>query len=77
MLAINTEYNPSKSYRQLLVLRLCELGKFVNNKEFKQFTREDLIQFMDKFRKPEAVDQLHKWVGTSNFFLVLLVKFFR
>lgn len=77
MLAINTESNPSNSYRQQLVLRLCELGKFVNYEEFKQITREVLIQFMDKFRKPEAVDQLHKWVGTYNFFLVLLVKFFR
>lgn len=74
MLAINTESNPSKSYRQHLVLRLCELGKFVNNKEFKQITRED-HSIMDKFRKPEAVDQLHKWVGTYNFFLVCLLNF--
>ena len=60
LLAINTESNPSKSYRRQLLLRLCEQSKFVNNKEFRQITREDMIQYMDKFRKPEAVDPLHK-----------------
>jgi hypothetical protein len=58
-------------------LRLCELSKFVNNKEFRQITREDLIQYMDKFRRPESVDPLHKWIGTYNLLLTLLVKFFR
>jgi integrase len=77
LLAINTESNPSKGYRQQLLLRLCELSKFVNNKEFRQITREDLIQYMDRFRKPESVDPLHKWIGTYNLFLILLVKFFR
>jgi integrase len=77
ILAINTESNPSDRYRQQLLLQLCELSKFVNEKEFGQITREDLIQYMDKFRKPESVDPLHKWIGTYNLFLTLLVKFFR
>jgi hypothetical protein len=48
ILAINTESNPSDRYRQQILLGLCELSKFVNNKEFRQITREDLIQYMDK-----------------------------
>jgi hypothetical protein len=36
MLAITTETNPSNGYRQQLILRLCELSKFVNDKEFKR-----------------------------------------
>jgi hypothetical protein len=31
LLAINTETNPSNGYRQQLLLRLCELSKFVNS----------------------------------------------
>ncbi|MFZ0566799.1 MAG: hypothetical protein WAM22_02235, partial [Nitrososphaeraceae archaeon] len=77
LLAINTESNPSKGYRQQLLLRLCELSKFVNNKEFRQITREDLIQYMDKFRKPESVDPLHKWIGTYNLYLDGLKRFFK
>ena len=67
---MNTESNPSIGYRTQLILWLCELCKFVNDKEFKRITREDLIQYMDKFRKPESVDPLHEWVGTYNLFLI-------
>jgi hypothetical protein len=77
MLVLNTESNPSIGYRQQIIMRLCELSKFVNDREFKQITKKDLIQYMDKFRKPESVDPLHKWIGTYNLFLILLVKFFR
>jgi len=29
-------------------------------------TQEDLLCYLDKYRKPENEDPLHKWVGNYN-----------
>ena len=39
--------------------------------------REDVLLFLDSFRKPENSDPLHKWIGTYNQYTVLLIKFFK
>jgi integrase len=51
--------------------------EFHNPKPFKDVTRQDVIDFLDKFRKPESVDHLHKWVGTYESNRVVLLRFFR
>jgi integrase len=40
-------------------------------------TRDKIVQFLDSFRKTEEADPLHKWTGTYNRYLILLIKFFR
>jgi hypothetical protein len=40
-------------------------------------TREDLLLCLDSFRKPEASDPLHKWVGTYNLYRTLFMRFFK
>jgi hypothetical protein len=40
-----------------------------NNKlSFDRLGREDIVAFLNSFRKPEASDPLHKWIGTYNIY---------
>jgi integrase len=76
--AMRTEINLSDNYRKLNVFLLSDLSKFHNNnKPFNQISREDLLLYLDSFRKSEASDPLHKWIGTYNLYTVLLIRFFR
>jgi hypothetical protein len=78
ILAMRMEINLSDNYRRLNINTLCYLSKFLDNgKSFKQITREDLLQYLDSFRKSEALDPLHKWIGSYNLYRTLLIRFFR
>ncbi|HZD81402.1 MAG TPA: site-specific integrase, partial [Nitrososphaeraceae archaeon] len=48
-----------------------------DNKLFKQMSRDDILSYLDSLRKSEAADPLHKWIGTYNLYIVLLIRFFR
>ncbi len=72
------EVNPSDSYREDVILLLAKFSIFFNNeKTFKQIIREDLLGFLNSFRKSENVDPLHKWIGTYNIFRIHLMRFFK
>lgn len=61
ILSKKTEINLSDGYRKLNILSLCCLSKFIDNKKiFTQMTREDILQYLNSVRKPEAADPLHK-----------------
>ena len=78
IMSLNTELNPSQNYRRDHINVLCCLSKFYNNeKKFDNLTREDVLDFLDSYRKPEASDPLHKWIGTYNLFRSLIMKFFK
>jgi len=49
------------------------LERFVRQvgKEFRQIVREDVLKYMDSFKKPESEDPLHMWIGTRNLLLVI------
>ncbi len=38
-------------------------------------TREDVLSYLDKSRKPEDEDPLHKWIGSYNIRCVILFRF--
>jgi integrase/recombinase XerD len=40
-------------------------------------SRDDVLQFLDSFRKSENADSLHKWIGTYNLYRALLIYFFK
>ena len=40
-------------------------------------TRQDILDFLDRLRKPESVDPLHKWIGSYELSRVVLLRFFR
>jgi hypothetical protein len=71
---INLSYNHIKNHIMILTL----LSQFHNNeKSFKQMTREDILSYLDKLRKPESNDPLHKWIGSYNLYRTLILKFFK
>jgi hypothetical protein len=43
-----------------LIKVLSKLSKFTYDKPFGEIMREDVLSFLDSFRKPEGVDPLHK-----------------
>jgi hypothetical protein len=76
VMALNTEINPSKNYRSAIVNVLCHLSKH-KEKNFSEMTRQDILDFLDSYRKPEVSDPLHRWIGTYNLFRTILIKFFK
>jgi len=78
ILAMKSEINPSDNYRKLIIAVLGKFSCFHNNqKPFSEISREDVLSYLDSFRKPEGTDPLHKWIGTYNLYRMLLVRFFR
>ena len=71
------ETNMSDHYRMSLIKVLSKLSKFTFDKPFKDIIREDVLSFLDCFRKSESVDPLHKWIGTYNVYNILLSQFFK
>jgi integrase len=75
--SMQTEMNPSNDYKKAIIMLLCKYSQFHKDKTFKHMTRQDLISFLDRFRKPETVDPLHKWIGTYNLYGIYLLRFFK
>jgi integrase/recombinase XerD len=76
VLAYKHEKNPSES---TLTNAVLYLGRFVRQvrKGFQQMTRDDILKYMDSFRKSETEDPLHKWIGTRNLFRIIVMHFFK
>jgi integrase len=76
--SMKSELNLSDNYRRLNIYALYRLSRFFSNRKlYKELVRDELLQYLDSFRKPEASDPLHKWVGTYNIYRVVLVRFFK
>jgi hypothetical protein len=76
VLLLKREINPSQSYKKIQIQALVELSDYLKQKPFKQLTTEDISSFLDKFRKTEDKDPLHKWIGTYNLKREILRQFF-
>ena len=57
-------------------LALVDLSEYLNQKPFGRLTSDDVVSFLDKLRKTEDKDPLHKWVGTYNLKREILRQFF-
>jgi integrase/recombinase XerD len=55
---------------------IVEISEYFNQKPLEQLTREHVLLFLDKFRKTNDRDPLHKWIGTFNLKRELLRQFF-
>jgi integrase len=75
--AARTEINLSDHYRKDLIQALSLFSRHTGNKHFRQMTRSDIISFLESFRKTDAADPLHKWIGTYNIFRIHLMRFFK
>ena len=77
-MSMKTETNLSDSYRKSVIILLSKFSIFFRNqKSFKSIIREDVLEFLDSFRKPESVDMLHQWIGTYNMYRIYLTRFFK
>jgi integrase/recombinase XerD len=74
--ALRSEIKLSDQYRQSILNTLVTLSRCVE-KSFRDFTRADVIRYLDRFRKDESIDRTHKWIGTYNTNLINVIKFFR
>jgi integrase len=77
LLAIKIENNVSECTKSNYIVTLSFLSAFHKNKVFNEMTRDDILSFLDSYRKPEASDPLHRWIGTYNNHRVHLIRFFR
>jgi integrase len=78
MSSLKSEINPSDGYRRNNIIFLCKFSIFFKNaKLFKDMTRQDILSFLDSFRKIESVDPLHKWIGTYNLYATQLMRFYK
>jgi len=74
---LESEINLSKSYKKITVATLVYCSRFHSNKKFKDMTKEDIISFLNSYRKNETVDPLHSWIATYNLYVVVLQRFFK
>jgi hypothetical protein len=78
IIAMKREVNPRPNYIQYTIQFLAELSRLIDiGKKFIDMTREDILCYLDKCRKPENSDPLHKWIGSYNIKRITLMRFFK
>jgi integrase/recombinase XerD len=78
IIAMKREINPRLSYKKYTIQFLSELSRAVGiEKKFIDMIRDDVLCYLDKCRKPENEDPLHKWIGSYNTKLAILCRFFK
>jgi integrase/recombinase XerD len=77
LLAINDEMNPSSAHRRNQILTLTQLSEYCGQKSFLEMTRDDVLSYLNKSRKSEDIDPMHKWIGTYNLRRAHLFRFFK
>ncbi len=78
ILSMKNEINLSDNYRVSLLSTLSDMSNFYEeNKPFSKITGNDILSFLNSFRKAEPNDPLHKWIGTYNYYLTIISRFFR
>jgi len=77
VLDFQTEVSPSTTYRIYINTRLKHFSEFHKSTSFKNITRQDIIDYLDSYRKPETIDPLRQWIGTYNTIRICLQRFFR
>jgi integrase/recombinase XerD len=78
IIAFKHEVNPRASYIKYTIQFLAGLSKTIGvEKRFEDFTKDDVLLYLDNCRKPEHEDPTHKWIGSYNTKLVILIRFFK
>lgn len=65
----------SNNYRVALITALSLLTQFHKNKEFNSMKQQDITSFLNS--EPDESDPMHKWIGTYNHYLTILISFFK
>jgi hypothetical protein len=74
--SMNTEINPSSNHRMNCIEIIGQLSKFYDHKKpFSKMIRQHILSFLDSLRKSENSGPQHKWIGTYNYYLSIIVNF--
>jgi integrase/recombinase XerD len=71
------ESNPSSKTISNYKWTLNNFIQFHNNRSLYKMTREDIISYLNRLKKTDANDPLHKWIGSYDQERILLRKFFK
>lgn len=78
IISMKRETNPRLSYIRYTIQYLSELSRCIGiQKPFKNMIKEDILCYLDKCRKPENEDPLHKWIGSYNIKRIVSIRFFK
>jgi integrase/recombinase XerD len=79
LIAMKREINPRLSYKEKVIHIFTLLSRAVGiEKQFIDMTRDDILYcYLDKYRKSEKEDPMHRWIGGYNLRVVLLSRFFK
>jgi integrase/recombinase XerD len=67
---------------KLKIQTLVNFSEFIGtskvfSKESADVTKDDVHMFLERYRKDEKDDPLHKWIGTYNLKLIIILHFFK
>ena len=66
IIAMKREVNPRLSYKKNIIQFLSELSRAVGiDKKFIDMTRDHVLCYLDRCRKLESEDPLHKWKAAT------------
>ena len=77
ILAMKVETNLTINTKRGVVTSLKLVSQYNNNKPFKEMTKEDILAFLDNYRKLDIEDPTHQWIGTYNKRFIDLLRFFK
>ena len=77
VLAMQTEVSPRDEYRINVIVKLKRFAEVNEPKTLREITRQDVVNFLDSYRKSETVDPLHKWMGSYEVYRIALMRFFK
>ena len=78
IIAEQIEINIQNSTKESKIKVLTWLSNhFQDKKSFRNMTKHDILDFLNKLRKPIVEDPASKWIGSYNGRQIILTKFFR
>jgi integrase/recombinase XerD len=78
IISMKREINPRGSYVKNNIQFLFELSRFVGiEKRFEDFTKYDILSYLDSLRKSENDDPIHKWIGSYNVKSEAILRFYK
>lgn len=75
--SMRREINLSEQYKKLNLGIFRRLATFHSDKNWKDMSQKDIVSFLNILRKPEALDPLHKWIGTYYLYITVISRFFK
>ena len=77
IIAEQNEINLKESTKEGKIKVLADLLKFLNYKNLRDVNKDNILLYLNRYRKNEEEDPSHRWIGTWNNRHMILLKFFR